>query len=200
MKKSLMSIILAVVTAISISTTTAFAAEPIEKTSNTVLVEGTVEAITTLDIDVPVKVTFLIDADRNFQSADFEVVNNAPVPITVTATSIKAQSATAAKVVEENVHTDTEWDNLNKTETQSQIALGLQVKGKTEDLTEAPTAQTKWFGAESGDSNIQLGVIKSAYNTNASPRMQLAFDAKYGKAWVQETTLNYDLILTFSIN
>ena len=200
MKKSLMSIILAVVTAVGIPTTTAFAAEPTPTRNIPVSVDGTVEA-TTLDITLPIKATFVINAARDFVSPYFEIVNNSPIPVTVVATSMKAKSDTPAKVVSPEQYTDEEWDNLNFSTTRTRIAFGMMLRTSAkdlEDLVQPAATETKWFGPESEDSNLRLGVIKSAYGKEASPKMTVGFESKYGKSWGDITALPYQLTLTVS--
>ncbi len=172
---------------------------PAEDVTQSITVTGSIAPLTVIDIEVPVQTTFLIDTDRNFKSAEFSVKNNTPVPVSVTATSLKAKENNSTKVVAHTAYSDTEWNNLNQSDTQSQIALGIQIIEDKSDLLESPPADTQWFGDENTDSNILLGTLPSAYGTNQSPQLTLQFDSRYGKSWGDVSSIEYDLTLTFSV-
>lgn len=165
-----------------------------------VAVEGKVEPVTTMNLDVPVTTTFLIDANRDFIAPEFEIVNHSTIPVQVTAVSLTADSRTTAKVVEHDAHTEEEWHNLNKADTLSQIGLGLKISD-TSSLVDMVPSETLWFGAEGTDSNLNLGKIKSAYGSGEAPKLALQYDARYGKLWGNpdsDTSLSYTMVLTFS--
>lgn len=172
---------------------------PAEDVMQSITVAGSVEPLTVIDIDVPVQTTFLIDAKRNFKSAEFSIKSNTPVPVAVTATSLKAKKSNPTKVVSHTVHSDIEWNNLNRSETQSQIALGIQIVRDKSDLLESSPSDTQWFGNENTDSNIPLGTLSSAYGTSQPPQLTLMFDSRYGKSWGDVSSIGYDLFLTFSV-
>lgn len=168
--------------------------------SANIAVEGTVEPVTSLNLDVPVKITFLINADRDFVTAPFQIINHSPMPVKVSAASIAASEGTSAKVVEHDAYTNEEWNNLSAGETQSKIALGLLVADSSTILGGAEQ-EPKWFGAEGSSGILELGTIKSAHgllDADEPPALSLEFQAKYGKLWGDVTTLSYDMILSFS--
>lgn len=170
---------------------------PAEDVTQSITVTGSIEPLTVID-DVPVQTTFLIDASRNFKSAEFSIKNNTPVPVSVTATSLKAKENNPTKVVAHTAYSDIEWNNLNQSDTQSQIALGIQIIEDKSDLLESPPADTQWFGDENTDSNILLGTLPSAYSTKQPPQLTLQFDSRYGMSWGDVSSIEYDLTLTFS--
>lgn len=168
--------------------------------SANIAVEGTVEPVTSLNLDVPVKTTFLINADRDFVTAPFQIINHSPMPVKVSAASIAASEGTSAKVVEHDAYTNEEWNNLSAADTQSKIALGLQVSDSSAILGSAEQ-EPKWFGAEGSSGVLELGTIKSAHgllDADEPPTLSLEFQAKYGKLWGDVTTLSYDMVLSFS--
>lgn len=157
---------------------------------------GTIEPVTSLNLDVPVQTTFHIDANRDFIAPEFEIINHSAAPVSVTAVSLKAKSGTSAKVIAEDAYTDEQWNNLSAADTQSKIALGLRVQ-ESSSLTSALPAGSLWFGDESGDSNLELGSIQSAYGLEQPPKLVLQYDARYGKQWGDVSSLSYELILCF---
>ena len=194
--KKAISLALAAVTALSLSTT-AFAADP--SSSNNVDVDGTIASVTALDLVVPVSTTFTIDSNRNFSSADLTIKNNSPVPVTVTAQKMTSDAA-SPDVVSQNKFTDVEWNNLDMNQTQSNIALGIKVSNEKSNLLGTANTDTKWFGAETEDSDLNLGVVKSAYQADTTPQLTMNFDAKYGNVWGNMSSIHYTLALTFSVN
>lgn len=194
-KKRLISLALSAVTLLSLPT----AAMAADTTSNNVAVNGTIAAITALDITVPVSTTFTIDENRDFSAPTLAVQNNSPVPVTVVAQSLTAD-ASSPKVVAQDKFTDEEWENLNGAQTQSNIALGLKVLEESSDLRDPVTSATQWFGAEGTDSNLALGVLQSAHNADIIPKLSLGFDGKYGSVWGDMNKITYTMILTFSVD
>lgn len=193
--KKAASLALAAVTALSLSTT-AFAADP--SSNNNVDVNGTIASVTSLDLVVPVSTTFTIDENRDFSSADLVIKNNSPVPVAVAAQKMVAGDS-SPDVVQQDKFTDTEWHNLNLSETQSNIAMGVKVSNEKSNLVDTADGSTKWFGAETGDSNLNLGVIKSAYQADTIPQLTMNFDSKYGNVWGDMSSINYTLTLTFGV-
>jgi hypothetical protein len=92
-----------------------------------VKVIGTFEA-TTIDVSVPAINTFLFNPNRNEMTAqDILVQNNsnAPVYMKVNDILVSDESSWKPNLIAPTTYTSEGWNNLTKTQTQSQVALGL---------------------------------------------------------------------------
>ena len=159
-----------------------------------IFVEGSIEPIS-LNVTVPTNTTFLITANRTFSSTPFSVINNSVFPVTVTTDSLKASTGNNVKIVDNDKFSD--WANISAAETQSNISLGLKVLNDN-DLTDKDTIRnTYWFTDESQtQSPMHIGRIKSFNEGETSPKIEMGFDAKYGRSWGDIDSIDYELCLT----
>lgn len=137
---------------------------------------GLVESITTLDVDVPLSINFIIDAERNFiKPIDLKIVSNCPAPLKVLIYEVDKKTD-APNIVKENTYTDSEWNNLNRKQTSENIALSLN-------------------NINLSTQNVELGTLKSAFKE--TQELDIELTSKYGKAWSnkEEIEFSYNLVL-----
>lgn len=138
------------------------------------------DPVTTIDVTVPAKMTFIIDENRDLISPDYSIINNGTTSVTATAISLFATPETSAKIVANDKYTADEWKNLSVSDTISQIALGLNVSGTTD-----------WFNAEPAYSVVSLGSM------SPSSSRTFTINGEYGYDWENDENLvlNYKMTL-----
>lgn len=139
---------------------------------------GLVESITTLDVDVPLSINFVIDAERNFiKPNDLKIVSNCPAPLKVSIYEVDKKTD-APNIVKENTYTDSEWNNLNRKQTSENIALSLN-------------------NINLSTTNVELGNLKSAFRE--TQELDIDLTSKYGKAWANKEEINFSYSIVFLI-
>ncbi len=178
--KKLLSLFLALVTLLGLSTT-AFAAGLIMPDQNgnvaigkdevTIGIEGRVEPITlaaTCNISTYLSIDPNQPEDKQFISPVITVTNDCNAPITLYAVGMKA-TGDAPKVVGQDKFSAEGWKQLSRAQTHANIALGLK---------SADTGSINmWFAEESAQQTAALCHIPF----QGQQRMKL--QAQFGRAW-----------------
>lgn len=189
-------------------------------TGNTTLT-GTVSAVTTMDVTIPVGgINFTIDSDSNISAQGIVITSNTAIPISVSvleATSLEAGDTTdglvattlaAPTLIAANTYTDEQWNNLTKAETASQIAIALKQVDVTAEgaagtaLTEATTDAMKvTTPVQLGDLEVnkKLAHLESGYGEASKVGINLETDTaytNYGKAWVGDSNIVFRYLTT----
>jgi len=139
---------------------------------------GLVESITTLDVDVPLSINFVIDAERNFiKPNDLKIVSNCPAPLKVLIYEVDKKTD-APNIVKENTYTDSEWNNLSRKQTSENIALSLN-------------------NINLSTTNVELGTLKSAFRE--TQELDIDLTSKYGKAWANKEAIEFSYNIVFVI-
>lgn len=192
-------------------------------------ITGTVSAITSLDVTVPIGgINFAIDTEGQIQSQGIVILSNTAVPLNVSVLSVDALEAgdeteglaatttAAPELVKADTYTADEWNNLSKAETEASIALSLkQVDATTEDgvsyeagteLTEATTDTAKvTTPVELGDlvTSSKLAHLESGYGEASYCGINLETDTQYtnyGKAWVNADEITFRYLTTLEFS
>ncbi|MFZ2539205.1 MAG: hypothetical protein WAX04_09940 [Oscillospiraceae bacterium] len=146
------------------------------KGKQNVIIEGIVEPVNTLDVDVPVKLQFIIDENRNIHyTKNAKVISRSPAPINVFSSSVTVPVG-APNLVANNTYPD--WDNLNIKETKNNIAISINNKNLCEN-------------------GIQLGSIGSGFG--GAKDLPLNLSVLYGKQWVNTDRLVFDYAMNFEL-
>lgn len=194
--KKLFSLIIAAVV-LAATTAIAFAADPvmpdqdgnisIGKDEITIGIEGRVEPIT-LAATCNISTYLSIDPNQpetgQFVSPVITVKNDCNAPITLYAVGLKA-TGNAPKVVANDMYTDDEWKQLNRTQTHANIALGLIDAGGSNI--------NMWFAEESAQQTITLCSIP--FQGQQKMRLQ----AKFGRAWDGGESFKYSMTLKIGL-
>lgn len=151
---------------------------------------GTVSAINTLDITIPITgLSFVIDENRDFIGQTSIIKNNQSFPLEVYILDIN-KNTTEPDVVAENTFSEYEWNNLSMEQTLSNIAL------KINGIELYPV-----YGNTAKDENlaIKLGQLKSGYDTEQT--LELVPGAQYGKNFGHSEIINlqYNIVFEFRI-
>lgn len=152
---------------------------------------ASVEAITTLDVTIPLEsLSFSIDENRDFHAETTVISNNSAVPLDVYLINITGKTENEPALVAKNTHTQKEWNNLKKTETLSELALSIN---DTELYTIYNNTEMN------KDLAISIGSLASGFRESTS--LNLTPSAQYGKNFGNTGTLEleYDLVFEFVI-
>ena len=88
-----------------------------------IMIEGIVEPINTIDIDVPLKLQFVIDEERNIHyTTNAKVISRSPAPLNVYSASVNTPP-NAPELVANDAFAD--WNNLNVLESMNNIAISI---------------------------------------------------------------------------
>lgn len=138
-------------------------------------------------VAVPTRMSFAIDPsaaeDYVYSSSAHEIRNLSDQAVVISLLGIKAEDGTAAKVVPPDTFAD--WDGLNAEDTMSHIALGVRF-----------SLDTLWSPAEEGNS---LDTPCGSYRLEANTMDGMSVDAKFGRAWTEDTALNYVVYLRLAL-
>jgi len=183
-------------------------------------VTGTVSAITTMDVTVPVGgINFGIDSDGNITSQGVVIESNTAAPLSINVLSVEALeagdatnglSATTVKapeLVDISTYTASQWNNLTKAETAAKIALSLKqvdvVDGDAgTELTDATTDALKvTTPIQLGNlaDNNKLAHLESGFGQASKVGVNLETDlayTNYGKAWVNSSDITFRYMTT----
>ncbi len=178
--KKLLSLFLALVTLLGLSTT-AFAAGPVMPDQNgnvtigkdeiTIGIEGRVKPITlaaTCNISTYLSIDPNQPEDKQFVSPVITVTNDCNAPITLYAVGMKA-TGDAPKVVAQDKFSPEGWKQLSRVQTHANIALGL----KSTD----GSGINMWFAEESAHQTSAL------CNIPFQGQQRMKLQAQFGRAW-----------------
>ncbi|WP_052487641.1 GLUG motif-containing protein [Gordoniibacillus kamchatkensis] len=145
---------------------------------------GTVDA-TWIIVTVPTTVSFAIlpDAsDKSFVSVPFQVLNQSNAPIDVKFLGMHSTGQTSTKVVNADKYSDQGWLKLPASKSSSEIALGINLDGKT-----------IWSPAETQDQvpDTVVGLIR----LDRLGTKQLSLDGKHGRAFTESKVMSYQMYL-----
>ncbi|AEE97580.1 leucine-rich repeat protein [Mahella australiensis] len=126
-----------------------------------VIILGNIEPITTLDVDVPISINFVIDRNRLFKAPVIKLVSHCAAPLKVSINNVSTVGDSPS-LVDPATYTDAGWLSLGEADTRSKIGLILNGVG---------------LYRKSG----LIGTIPSAFNGEKD--LDLALSAKYGKSW-----------------
>lgn len=145
----------------------------------TIGINGTVSAVSTLDITVPVQpLAFTIDSNGTFSSTAKTVTNNTVIPVYAYVTEVYGASGNYPALVNSNEYGD--WSSINHDATIARMALQLN----SNELSEI--YQTDSVTKSDSGNYIALGSIAA---DNGELNLQLT--GNYGKAWNNATDINF---------
>jgi len=149
---------------------------------------GTVEPITTLNVDVPLSVNFVIKEDRTIEWAEAEIASNCPAPLDVTVLNTTAAVLTPEEIEDGYINAPAlvaddafeDWDNLNRAQTKSNIAISIN-------------------GFNLSVENQLIGDLMSGFSEEQT--LTLVGSAEYGKAWAntENQLFKYNMVLEFGM-
>lgn len=170
------------VTALTVMTAlSSIGAIPVNAATNeqTIGINGTVKAISTLDITVPVQpLEFAIDSDGNFGSPAKTITNNTILPVYAYVTEVYGSSGNYPELVNSNTYAD--WSSIGHDETIAKMALQLNSNElstiyQTDSVTKSDSANY-----------IELGSIAAD-----NGELNLWLSGNYGKAWNNAEDVNF---------
>lgn len=193
------------------------------KGSGNMTVTGTASPVTTMDVTIPVGgINFAIDSKGVLTSQGAVIKSDTVIPLTVnvlSAQSLEAGDATgglaattlkAPDLVKADKYTSKQWNNLNRSQTVKEIAIGLKqvdVTGDSNDtageaLTEATTDALKiqtpvQLGGLTGTD--ALAHLESGYGTPAYTAVNLEKSTdytNYGKSWISANDITFRYMTT----
>jgi hypothetical protein len=126
-----------------------------------VAILGNLEPITTLDVDVPISINFVIDCNRHFNAPVIKLVSHCAAPLKVSINNVSTVGDSPT-LVDPATYTDDGWLSLGEADTRSKIGLILNGVG---------------LYRKSG----VIGTIPSAFNGEKD--LDLVLTAKHGKSW-----------------
>lgn len=146
------------------------------KGNQDVIIQGIVEPINTLDVDVPLNLQFIIDENRDIHyTKNAKVISRSPAPLTVSSKSVTLPQG-APKLVADDAFSD--WNNLTIAQTRANIAISIN-------------------GKNLSTAGIKLGDISSGYGTEAS--LPLNLSVLYGKQWNNTSQLIFDYSMNLEL-
>lgn len=154
---------------------------PVNAATNeqTIGIKGTVSAISTLDITVPVQpLEFVINNDGVFSSEAKQIENHTAVPVYAYMTEVYGASGNYPALVNANTYDD--WSGIDHDTTIARMALQLNSNElsavyQTDNVTKSDSGNYIALGsiaADNGELNLQL-------------------TGNYGKAWNNATDINF---------
>lgn len=154
---------------------------PVNAATNeqTIGINGTVSAISTLDITVPVQpLAFTIDSNGNFSSQAKTITNNTVIPVYAYVTEVYGVSGDYLELVPASSYGD--WSGIEHDATIARMALQLNSNElstiyQTDSVTKSDSANYIELGsiaADNGELNLQL-------------------TGNYGKAWNNAEDVNF---------
>ena len=150
-------------------------------------VAGTVDAISTIDITIPIKsLDFHVDNDGNLTAEQKTVTNNTSIPVYAYVTEVYKGSENAPSIVNTSAHGD--WSSLSYDETKSEIALQINSK----EL--APVYHANDTELSDSSDYVALGKIESGATLN------MDLTGKAGKDWknARDISFNYNANMIFT--
>ena len=140
-----------------------------------------------ITVTVPTRIDFSIDPskpeDDMFQSATGKITVDCGYDLKMDLLGIKAADGTTAKVVAQDKFEN--WNDLSQEDTVSHIALGIR----------KPILAAIWSKPEEGN---LLNTSCGSYTLDDGDH-SINLVAKYGRMWPENTTLQYNVYLRFSL-
>lgn len=144
--------------------------------SQDVVIRGVVEPINTIDVDIPLNLTFTINENRHiFYTKNAKITSNSPAPLVVSSLGVTIP-ANAPKLVPDDTFPD--WDRLTMAQTKNNLAVSIN-------------------GANLSVAGVKLGDLDSGYGTPAE--LPLDLSVLYGKLWPNTTLLTFDYIMDLQL-
>jgi len=147
--------------------------------NSTVPIVGSINALE-ISITHPVNIAYAIDPNNEdgFYCADIQIQNNSKVPVKVRIEAFEASSD--GDIVFQDIMPDgVDWNALNKQETKSYIALGLQYVDESQWLSSVTEMAEPLYAVEIDDTYIGVLGKGSAATLRLSGYHGLAFDSSY---------------------
>ena len=193
--KRILTILMAIMAIFALSSMPAFADDTTtEGTGNvtaTVPVEGSISAIT-ISVTHPATVAYTIDPNSGLTNEivapDITLVNNTLVPVNVTVQSFLSSAGGTLQFTDVGV-VDKDWDNLNKADSKTYIALGLEIQNAMEWNT--GYNENTYYAVDG------VPILFGALNNNATGSLSLV--AEHGLAFDQAYTAIHSLIFMFNL-
>lgn len=146
------------------------------KGTQDVIIQGIVEPINTLDVDIPIKLQFVIDENRDISyTQNAKVVSRSPAPLVVSCKSVTVPVG-APSLVADNAFAN--WDNLTIAQTRSNIAVSIN-------------------GANLSVPRVVLGNLASGYSAPA--QLPIRLSVLYGKQWNNSKQLVFDYSMNMEL-
>lgn len=146
------------------------------KGNQDVIIQGIVEPINTLDVDVPLNLQFIIDENRDIHyTKNAKIISRSPAPLMAFSKSVTLPQG-APKLVADDAFAD--WNNLTIAQTRANIAISIN-------------------GKNLSTAGIKLGDIASGYGTEAN--LPLNLSVLYGKQWNNTSQLIFDYSMNLEL-
>lgn len=167
--------------------------------NQTVDIFGQVKA-TTVSAEITLTSYFSIDPNQAteadmFKSPTMKIKNTSNAPITITAKSIAGVSTDAPDVV---YAADRDWASLGKTDTESEIQLGIKEDGVAtkwfKDTSNTPSGTT-----DAEKSEFQIAKLEAKGNADSKDAKDFALDAKFGRAWSKALNAKYEMTVELAL-
>ena len=146
------------------------------KGTQDVIIQGIVEPINTLDVDIPIKLQFIIDENRDITyTQGAKVISRSPAPLVVSCKSVTVPSG-APNLVADNAFAN--WDNLTISQTRNNIAISIN-------------------GENLSVPGVALGDLDSGYSAPA--QLPIRLSVLYGKQWNNSKQLVFDYAMNMEL-
>lgn len=150
----------------------------------TIGIKGTVKAVSTLDVTVPVQpLEFTIDTDGVFSSTAKKITNHTEVPVYTYVTEVYGTSGDYPSIVNSSAYGD--WSSIEHTATIERMALQLN----SNELSDV--YKTSSSDKSNSNSYVKLGKV-DAFNGD----LELQLTGNYGRAWYNAE----DIVFTYTAN
>lgn len=148
------------------STTVAHA----DTVSGTTQITGTFDAVT-LNVSIPATSSFTYNPDSGSMVAQtFDIANNSQAPVAMNVKSIAVSPSSAWKPNLVAPYSISDWNNLTKAQTMSNVSLGLL--GYTSDPSWLNGIQVAQVWCSDLGSPIQMGVIRTNSSIGVEPTLK----------------------------
>jgi hypothetical protein len=160
--------------------------------NSTVPIVGSINALE-ISFTHPANISYAIDPndENGFYCADIQIQNNSKVPVKVAIEAFEACSG-GDLVFQDMLSDSIGWNSLNKQETKTYIALGLQYVGVSQWLFSIPEMIEPLYAVEINNTYIGTLAKNSAATLRLSGFHGLSFDNSY--------TSKHELIFVISLN
>ena len=193
--KRIITILMAVMAIFAFSAVPAFADDTMTEGTGdvtaTVPVEGSISAIT-ISVTHPATVAYTIDPNSGLTdeiiSPEIILINNTLVPVNVTVQSLESSVGGTLQFTDVGI-ADKDWVSLNKADSKTYIALGLEIQNAME-WSEGYNINT-YYAADG--TPILFGIL----GNNATGSLTLV--AEHGLAFDQAYTAMHSLIFMFNL-
>lgn len=150
-----------------------------------------------ISVTHPVDLAYSIDPNHTpvITAPDLPITNNSDVPVSVSVGSFAATSGGSLTLRDVSPDKYANWDALTRAQTESDIALGLQVKENTTgtDTWESIYVKSPLYAASTQNESYVMGIL------NAHGIGHLDLSGKCGLAWDAANTAEHKLVLVFQL-